>query len=117
MCPSSWEEPRHRPCAGPRHEGDGWYGSTLPLEENLRVRDEIERYRRESGRAKRPFTYYTRISGDSIPKAVERFRSAGFTNLVIPSEAIHPFSRPDQSLQARLRSLEAAAAELGLTPR
>lgn len=97
--------------------GDGWYGTTIPLEETMQIREEIEKYRREFGRDKTPFTYYNRIVGQPIAESVKRYRAEGFNDIVIPFEAIHPSDSHDQSLEARTRSLERAAQELELTPR
>lgn len=97
--------------------GNGWYGSTLPLEEAVAVRDAIEGHRRELGREKEPFAYYARIAGAPTVETLQRYRAAGFENLVVPSESIHSSGDPDQSLEARLRSLERVAADLGLAPR
>ncbi len=94
--------------------GDGWYGANVPFEENLRIRDELERLRREYGRDKLPFTYYHRIAGRPIAENVEKFRAAGFEDIIIPFDAIHAGADSDQSTEAILRSLENAAAELGL---
>lgn len=95
-------------------KGDGWYGSSLPFEENIRIREEIERYRREFGRAKEPFLYYHRILGRPIAHNLEKFRAAGCENLIIPFDAIHPPTSSDLSTPAILRSLENVAKDIGL---
>ncbi|WP_181447607.1 MULTISPECIES: TIGR03619 family F420-dependent LLM class oxidoreductase [unclassified Rhodococcus (in: high G+C Gram-positive bacteria)] len=97
--------------------GDGWYGTTVPLEETVRIRDEIERLRREAGRDYLPFSYYNRITGRPIAESLDRYRAEGFEDLVIPFEAIHPAISADLSLDARLDSLTAVAKEIGLEPK
>ncbi|OPX05378.1 TIGR03619 family F420-dependent LLM class oxidoreductase [Mycobacterium sp. AT1] len=97
--------------------GDGWYGTTVPLEETVTIRDRIEGMRRDYGRDHLPFTYYNRIVGRPIVENLHRYRAAGFDDLIIPFEAIHPATSDDLSLEARLASLEAVAAEIGISPR
>lgn len=97
--------------------GDGWYGSTLPLPEAMEARDTVEAFRREFGREHLPFTYYTRVAGPPTVDTLAKYRAAGFEHLVIPSESVHPSTDPDRTVEARLRSLERVAADLGLKSR
>ncbi len=97
-------------------KGDGWVGSTFPLEENLRIRDELERYRREFGREHLPFERRHRIVETPIARGIEKFRAAGLNNLVITFDQIHPPTIKDRTTDAILRSLESVASEIGLKP-
>ena len=97
-------------------KGDGWVGSTFPLEENLRIRDELERYRREFGRDHLPFERHHRIVETPIARGIEKFRAAGLENLVITFDQIHPPTIKDRSTDTILQSLERVASEISAKP-
>jgi probable F420-dependent oxidoreductase len=97
-------------------KGDGWVGSTFPLEENIRIKEELEQYRREFGREHLPFERHHRIVETPIAKGIEKFRAAGLENLVITFDQIHPPTIKDRSTEAILKSLERVANEIGVKP-
>jgi probable F420-dependent oxidoreductase len=97
-------------------KGDGWVGSTFPLEENLRIREDLKAFRREFGRENEPFEFHHRIVETPIARGIEKFRAAGLENLVITFDQIHPPTIKDRSTEAILRSLETVADEIGLKP-
>ncbi len=96
--------------------GHGWYGTTVPLEESIAIKNEIVRIRNEHGLGDKPYQFIGRPVGPATNENLDRYRAAGFTNLVLPWETIHPSGQPDMSLSAKLKSLENVAKTLGLRP-
>jgi alkanesulfonate monooxygenase SsuD/methylene tetrahydromethanopterin reductase-like flavin-dependent oxidoreductase (luciferase family) len=96
--------------------GDGWYGTTIPLEECIAIKGEIERVRAERGLAAQPYEFIGRPVGPVTNENLDRYRKAGFHNLVLPWESIHPSGQADMSLDAKKRSLDRVAKTLGLKP-
>ena len=96
--------------------GDGWYGTTIPLEECIAIKQEIERIRKDHGLEKTPYQFIGRPVGPVTNENLDRYRAAGFHNLVLPWESIHPSGQADMSLGAKLKSLERVARTLGLKP-
>jgi alkanesulfonate monooxygenase SsuD/methylene tetrahydromethanopterin reductase-like flavin-dependent oxidoreductase (luciferase family) len=94
--------------------GDGWYGTTIPLEDCIAIKREIERLRRENGLEKKPYEFIGRPVGPATNENLDRYRAAGFHNLVIPWETVHPSDGADMSLGGKLQSLEKTAKALGL---
>jgi alkanesulfonate monooxygenase SsuD/methylene tetrahydromethanopterin reductase-like flavin-dependent oxidoreductase (luciferase family) len=94
--------------------GDGWYGTTIPLEECIAIRNEIERVRREHGLDRKPFEFICRLVGPVTRENVASYNDAGFEHVVLPWESIHPSGQADMSLEAKFRSLEHVARTLRL---
>ncbi len=66
---------------------DGWFNPPVPVDDCLRMRDDIERYRAAEGNAARPFRYYIQLkSADG--SEVDRYVAEGFTNLTILSHRL-----------------------------
>lgn len=97
--------------------GDGWYGTSVPLEEYCAIKQEIERIRKEHGLGDRPFQWIGRPQGPATIENLDRYRAAGFESLVLPWETVHPYGQSDMSLGAKLGSLERVARALKLVPR
>lgn len=93
-------------------KGNGWIGSTLPLEENLKIVEQLDSYRREFGRDREPFERHHRIVEMPIARGVEQFRAAGLNDFVINFDQFHPPTIKDRSTAAILRSLENLANEI-----
>jgi alkanesulfonate monooxygenase SsuD/methylene tetrahydromethanopterin reductase-like flavin-dependent oxidoreductase (luciferase family) len=96
--------------------GDGWYGTTVPLEECVAIRDEMLRIRKENGLDKKPFELIGRPVGPATIENLDRYRKEGFHNLVLPWETIHPSGQADMSLAAKFASMERVAKALGVKP-
>ena len=96
--------------------GDGWYGTTIPLEDSIVIKQEIERIRREHGLYKKPYQFIGRPVGPITMENYDRYRAAGFHNLVITWELLHPSGQADMSLGAKFKSLDKVAKTLGLKP-
>ncbi len=96
--------------------GDGWYGTTIPLEECEAIMGEIHRIRKENGLDKKPYQMVGRPVGPATTENLDRYRKAGFTNLVLPWETVHPSGQADMSLGNKFKSLEKVAKALGLKP-
>ncbi len=94
--------------------GDGWYGTTIPLEECVAIKKEIETIRKENGLSGKPYEFIGRPVGPATNENLDRYRAAGFHNLVLPWETVHPSGQADMSLGAKLKSLERVAKTLGL---
>lgn len=94
--------------------GDGWYGTTIPLEECVAIMGEIARIRQENGLDKKPYEMIGRPVGPATTENLARYTKAGFTNLVLPWETVHPSGQADMSLAAKKKSLEKVAKALGL---
>ena len=62
------------------------------------------------------FEFVGRPVGPATNENLDRYRKAGFHNLVLPWESIHPSGQADMSLSAKLRSMERVAKTLGLKP-
>ena len=94
--------------------GDGWFSSgTPPLDEAVRLRDELLRLRRaaddEVG-AERPFHLVVRVEGRD-PSVLARYAEAGFDDVVMWTDHVWP---PHLAPAARRDHLFAAAEALGL---
>lgn len=96
--------------------GDGWYGTTIPLEECIAIKEEILRVRDEHGLSGKPYEFIGRPVGPVTNENLDRYRAAGFHNLVLPWESIHPSGQADMSLGGKLKSLERVARTLGIKP-
>ncbi|MFO1188610.1 MAG: TIGR03619 family F420-dependent LLM class oxidoreductase [Alphaproteobacteria bacterium] len=94
--------------------GDGWYGSTIPLTECIAIRDEIHRVRDEHGLPRNRFTFHVRPVGPANRDTLGRYRDAGFENIVMSWDAIHPDDPRATSLDFKRRSLESFAKTVGL---
>jgi len=94
--------------------GDGWYGTTIPLEECIALRAQIEQVRREHGLDRKPFSYTCRLVGPVTRENLARYEAAGFPDVVLPWESIHPSGQADMSIEAKLRSLARVSETLGL---
>jgi len=96
--------------------GDGWFSSgTPPLEESIRLRDELRRLRAEADEAcgvDRPFDLTFRMEGCD-PAAARRYEDAGFDRVLIWTDQVWP---ADQPLTVKRERLLSAAAALGLIP-
>ena len=95
--------------------GDGWYGTTIPLEECLKIREDILQIRREQALDHKPFEFVCRVVGPATRDNIERYGTVGFDHVVLPWESIHPSGQADMSLGAKLNSLSRVAKELGLS--
>lgn len=92
--------------------GDGWFSSgTPPFEESVRLKSELERLRAGSDRAGEPFRLVFRVGGDATRSAVEGYRQAGFSEILLWSDQVWPAGRP---IEAKRATLAQAAAALGL---
>jgi alkanesulfonate monooxygenase SsuD/methylene tetrahydromethanopterin reductase-like flavin-dependent oxidoreductase (luciferase family) len=96
--------------------GNGWYGTTIPLEECIAIREEILRIRKEHGLDGTPYEFIGRPVGPATNENLDRYRAAGFHNLVLPWETIHPSGQRNMSLDAKVESLERVAEALDLKP-
>ncbi len=96
--------------------GDGWYGTTIPLEECLRIKTAIERIREENGMDKKPFECVARPVGPATNENLDPYWAAGFTTLVLPWETVVQDEPANVSLSSKLRSLEKVAKRVGLKP-
>lgn len=94
--------------------GDGWYGTTIPLEECAAIRASILQIRREQGLEHKPFEFVCRMVGPVTRENLERYAAEDFGHVVLPWESIHPSGQSDMSLEAKLRSLRRVAQELRL---
>jgi len=94
---------------------DGWYGPSTPLAECIEIRERVSEIRAAAGITS-PFEYHVRIDGPVSRDRLDEYLAAGFTEIIIPWPSIHSALSDDQSMAARVASLEQAAAELGLTP-
>lgn len=95
--------------------GDGWYGTTIPLDECVTIRKEIERVRLERGLPLDRFTYHVRPVGAPTRDNIERYRAAGFENIVMSWDTLHPEDPLQTSLDFKRRKLDAFAAEVGIS--
>jgi probable F420-dependent oxidoreductase len=94
--------------------GDGWFSSgTPPLEEAVRLRDELRRRRAESEQAEEPFRLVFRVAG-ADPATVQRYADEGFEEVLIWADQVWPqaVSVPDKRA-----ALRATAEALGLAHR
>jgi probable F420-dependent oxidoreductase len=95
--------------------GDGWFSSgTPPIEEAVRLRDELMRLRREADEEAgvgRPFELIVRVEGCD-PAALRRYADAGFDNVLLWTDQVWPANEP---VDRRRDRLFAAADSFGLS--
>jgi probable F420-dependent oxidoreductase len=94
--------------------GDGWFSSgTPPIEEAVRLRDELMRLRREADEeagVDRPFELIVRVEGCD-PAVLRRYADAGFDNVLMWTDQVWP---PGEPLDRRRDRLFEAAHAFGL---
>lgn len=87
--------------------GDGWFGPpACPLDETLGHVAEIERLRRDAGRADEPFRTWVRLVDPLDRATVERYRERGVERLVVGLNTLVP---RDASLAGKLAAFDEAA--------
>ena len=92
--------------------GDGWFSSgTPPLEESMRLRDELRRLRAEGDRDG-PFELVFRMEG-ADPATARRYEDEGFEDILIWTDQVWP--EGDLPLEAKREHLFRAADALGLS--
>jgi alkanesulfonate monooxygenase SsuD/methylene tetrahydromethanopterin reductase-like flavin-dependent oxidoreductase (luciferase family) len=96
--------------------GDGWYSPLLSFEDTVEVRRQIEHVRGQNGLAGKSYTYFARPKLKIDRDLVAKYRDAGFENLVVTLDMIHPESPKTTTLDYKKRVLETCAKEIGLKP-
>jgi alkanesulfonate monooxygenase SsuD/methylene tetrahydromethanopterin reductase-like flavin-dependent oxidoreductase (luciferase family) len=91
--------------------GDGWFSSgTPPLDEAIRLRDQLQRARAESDRSDDLFRLVFRITGSS-PDTVRRYADEGFDEVLVWTDEVWP---EGASLADKRAAMGAVAEAMGL---
>lgn len=92
---------------------DGWFSSANPtLDEAVRLRDQIERFRQQHDRTT-PLHCWFRVANLDAP-TLARYAAEGLTDLVVWSHEVWPSELAPEARRDRLRR---SAEALGLAPR
>ncbi len=91
---------------------DGWFNPPVAVEECLRMRDDIERYRAEGGTTARPFRYYIQLES-ADESEIDRYAAEGFTDLTILGFKLWKHGM-HVDLEEKEAMLRAAAERLGV---
>ncbi len=93
---------------------DGWYGTTIPLEDSIAIRAEILRVRAEEGHADKPFAFHARVLGAADYDNLVRYQDAGFDSASVIWDVLHPEDPRTTTLDYKLRCLEDGAKRIGI---
>ena len=93
---------------------DGWIlTGKSSLEELERIRHDVDTMRHEFGRSDQEFTYYVSLP-EPTEREVDRYRDAGFNDVVVNAYAHWRSVGAELDLPARIEAIEAMANDLGL---
>jgi alkanesulfonate monooxygenase SsuD/methylene tetrahydromethanopterin reductase-like flavin-dependent oxidoreductase (luciferase family) len=95
---------------------DGWVGMPIPFDETIAIKKGIDRARSDLGFGHRPFAFFPRLFEPIDRDTVTRFQDAGFENVVITWDMLHPEDPRETSLDHKRRKLDAVQKTLGLMP-
>jgi hypothetical protein len=88
----------------------------IPFDETIAIKKGIDRARSDLGFGHRPFAFFPRLFEPIDRDTVTRFQDAGFENVVITWDMLHPEDPRETSLDHKRRKLDAVQKTLGLMP-
>lgn len=98
-------------------KGDGWYSPPdASLDSCVEVRSRLEALFEQHDRDPQGFEYHVRLQGDLTVETVDRYRQAGFTNIVLnTARTWDPGPGAHRPLAEKLEILQELAAAVGLS--